>query len=173
MRFSIEVGFVSPESGWSRLIRFCVTLIGDARMLWVEDLVAKDFEACMEHKLRAIEQVAPPQLPGLLQKTISPFETGLTNPFRAPGHRAGHECKGCANADRDRNLKAMQAFVNPDVLLGHAQPHPQHVGLCCIDLLDDRVIFFPGERAKRRGESSGNLVLRILRTESSPEGSQR
>src|SRR5437763_10587539 len=77
---------------------------------------------------RVVAQVASPQAAGLPSESIGPLESGVLDPRGGLLDESRVEVEGRTDPDEDRGTQARTHFGHPLLLLGHADPHPHHIG---------------------------------------------
>jgi hypothetical protein len=114
------------------------------------------------HEERVVPRIPLPQPARLVCQSVHPLEPDALHPVRRLRHEAGVEVERGADTDEHRRFQTIPHRGHPLLLLGHADPDPDDVGLGLVDLLDDRALLLVGERAVGRGVAADDLHARVL-----------
>src|SRR5882762_8036214 len=93
----------------------------------IEGFQSQALKSKVSNEPRPINQVAPPQPPGLLQKPEKPFQAVLAHPSRRLVSESREEVKCRTHAHQHRNMQFVPVFVHPSFLLRRPQTNPQHI----------------------------------------------
>ena len=92
-----------------------------------EFLHPEDFQGHIPDELGTVNQVSSPEAPRLREEAKKPFEAVLPHPARRLFQTSRVEIECRTHTYHHRYCESVSMFVHPILLLGRAQPYPEHV----------------------------------------------
>src|SRR4051794_5131063 len=126
-----------------------------------------------DHEARVEPEVARQQAARLLRDAVDPLEAALLHPSRRLRDAPRVEVEGRPDSAHDGHVERRAHARHPLLLLGHADAHPEHVGLGSVDLLDHGGLLLARERAEGRRVAADDLDARVLAAQAEGELSER